>query len=617
MTKLKRLAIQCMAMIGATCILGGVAVQSLKSGTETEIPAAARTAIQKVKASLKTTQEDFYDNSVIQKLPESVSTMEEISVIVTMNTDSVMDAYEKSAKNKTLSEFVSSKEGRQAASKVERERSKLVKTLKKAGVEYELGEEYDTIVSGFEITIKAGDFETVGKAFGSQAELIVGNTYLPAETEVVTNDVDVYETGIFDSSTSIYQGDGVVVAVLDTGLDYTHTAFSDENFNTTHEAFTLKTVSEKVGNTMAASFTAGLTGEDVYVGRKVPYAYDYADKDPDVFPINSEHGTHVAGVIAGEDDTIVGVAPNAQLAIMKVFSDIQEGAKDSWILSALDDCVSLGVDVINMSLGSSCGFTREVDEERTNEIYDKIRAAGISLICAASNDYNATFGSSKNGSNPLTSNPDSGTVGAPSTYSAALSVASVDGVKTPYLLYGEDIIYFTEASTSDAEEKDFVDDILNTLGENVQSHEFEYVTIPGIGRSSDYPHEDGYYDGKIVLVKRGTTTFEDKVRVALKEKGAAGIIIYNNISGTISMSVGANVGAVCSISQDEGEKLAAAGEGVIRIDRSQVAGPFMSDFSSWGPTSDLKIKPEITAHGGEILSAVPGQEYDRLSGTSM
>ena len=43
----------------------------------------------------------------------------------------------------------------------------------------------------------------------------------------------------------------------------------------------------------------------------------------------------------------------------------------------------------------------------------------------------------------------------------------------------------------------------------------------------------------------------------------------------------------------------------------------MSDFSSWGPTSDLKIKPEITAHGGEIYSAVPGQAYDRLSGTSM
>ena len=43
----------------------------------------------------------------------------------------------------------------------------------------------------------------------------------------------------------------------------------------------------------------------------------------------------------------------------------------------------------------------------------------------------------------------------------------------------------------------------------------------------------------------------------------------------------------------------------------------MSDFSSWGPTSDLKIKPEITAHGGDIYSAVPGGGYDYQSGTSM
>ena len=114
---------------------------------------------------------------------------------------------------------------------------------------------------------------------------------------------------------------------MDTGLDYTHSAFSVDNFTTTNEAFTLDNVSEKVNDTLAADFTPGLTGEDVYVNKKVPYAYDYADKDPDVLPIDSEHGTHVAGIIAGKDDRITGVAPNAQLAIMKVFSDTQTGAK--------------------------------------------------------------------------------------------------------------------------------------------------------------------------------------------------------------------------------------------------------------------------------------------------
>ena len=99
--------------------------------------------------------------------------------------------------------------------------------------------------------------------------------------------------------------------------------------------------------------------------------------------------------------------------------------------------------------------------------------------------------------------------------------------------------------------------------------------------------------------------------------GAAGVIIYNNVSGDIRMNVGEVSIPVCSISQDDGEVLAAAGSGKIVISRSQTSGPFISDFSSWGPTPDLQIKPEITAHGGSILSAVPGEDYDRISGTSM
>ena len=617
MTKLRKHVVKIVALVGAASFtLGACSANEVRPNT-LEHSEDKASYVQKANGSIKTNQEDFYDKNVVYKLPETVEQNQDISVIVTMNTETVVDAYKAKDTTETLSDYVASGEAKRIATEATRAQSRLIDQLRNSGVNYTLGEKYDTILNGFEITVKARDFEKVNRLFATQATLIVGETYAPAKTEIVHNDVDVYDTGIFDSSSSEYQGDGVVVAVLDTGLDYTHTAFDVNNFTTSKEAFTLQSVSQKVGQTTAAKTTAGLTGQDVYVSKKVPYAYDYADKDPDVLPINSEHGTHVAGVIAGKDDVITGVAPNAQLAIMKVFSDTQEGAKTSWLLAALEDCVTLGVDVINMSLGSGCGFSREVDKENVNKVYDSIRDAGISLIASAANSYNATFGSEKNGSLGLTSNPDSGTVGSPSTYAAALSVASVDGVKTPYLRYNEDIIYFNEASTASAETKDFVDDILKTLGDNVTEHDFEYVTIPGVGASSDYPEGSEFYEGKIVLVKRGQTTFEDKVRVALKEKGAAGIIIYNNVSGIISMSVGANVGAVCSISQDEGEMLAKAGTGIIKISKSQVAGPFMSDFSSWGPTSDLKIKPEITAHGGEILSSVPGQDYDRQSGTSM
>ena len=618
MKKVRKIAIKSLAFGMAASLLAGFCVSSFDGKDDEVFAASAASAIQKTDAAkidLKT--QDYFNDEVVYKLPDSVSEKQDISVIVQMNTESLMDAYGASDTKKTASEYLNSESAKKRAKAIATQRNALVKKLKASGVSYTLGEEYDTVLSGFEITIKAKDFKTVGKLFQNDAELIIGETYLPAESQVVTNDVDVYETGIFDTSNAEYQGDGVVVAVLDSGLNYTHTAFSVNNFITTKEAFTLSNVSAKVSQTSAATFTAGLKGEDVYVNRKIPFAYDYADKDTDVLPTNSDHGTHVSGIIAGKDDRITGVAPNAQLAFMKVFSDAADGAKSSWLIAALEDCVTLGVDVVNMSLGSGCGFAREEDNLKINEVYDNIRAAGISLVVSAGNANNSAVGSEKNGNLGLTSNPDTGTVGSPSTYGASMSVASVDGVKTPYLVYNGQIIYFKEASNSAAETKDFVDEVLKTKGDDVQNFDFEYVAIPGIGRSSDYPEDPSFYAGKIVLVKRGETTFEDKVHIALKEKGAAGIIIYNNVSGDISMSVGQDVGAVCSISQDAGEKLAAVGSGIISISRKQVAGPFMSDFSSWGPTSDLQIKPEITAHGGEITSAIPGQDYDQQSGTSM
>ena len=116
----------------------------------------------------------------------------------------------------------------------------------------------------------------------------------------------------------------------------------------------------------ASKFTKGLELKDVYYSRKIPFVYDYADKDSDVFPYDSEHGTHVAGIIGGLDDKITGVAVDTQLVLMKVFPDLSEGGKTEDILAALEDAVLLGVDAINMSLGSSCGFAREEDGNKIN-----------------------------------------------------------------------------------------------------------------------------------------------------------------------------------------------------------------------------------------------------------
>lgn len=553
----------------------------------------------------------YLNGDVMYKLPDTIREDEEISIIVTTGEATLMDAYEASAKTMSFGEYaLSGAEAIQVRARISGKQEELLKLLDEQELSYTVGEEYDTLLAGFELMIKASDFAAVCGALENEADVIVSEVYRTAETKLVENTVNVYDTGIFNSSESGYDGSGMVVAVLDTGLDSNHTAFSVANFTSDNLGLTKEQVANLLSQTTANKQAGGLSVDDVYINEKVPFGYDYADNDPDVYSTHNNHGTHVSGVIVGKDDVITGVAPNAQLVSMKIFSDVVDTARASWILSALEDCVVLGVDVINMSLGTACGFSRESDEEKVSGVYDKIREAGISLIVAASNSFSSAYGSEANGNLALTSNPDTGTVGSPATYAGAMAVASINGVETPYLLHNDTIIYFLESSDGTAEENNFCETLLG----DQDKIEMEFVLIPGVGRSADYTGLD--ISGKIALVRRGSNTFEEKAIIA-ESQGAAGIIVYNNVSGDIKMNVGDAKLACCSISQDDGEMLAALGSGKLTISREQTSGPFMSDFSSWGPSPDLSIKPEITAHGGNILSSITGGSYDRISGTSM
>ncbi len=553
----------------------------------------------------------YFDSSVVFKLPETVNKNDEISVIITTDDKAVIDVYNGSTTTMSLAQFASSSDyAKKAKKNIASQKADFLDELDKQKISYKTGEEYSTILSGFELIIKASDFENTCKLLDGGMNIIVGEQYNTCETELVENTVEVFDTGIFDSSKSGYDGSGMVVAVLDTGIDSNHTAFSVDNFTSEKLGLTYDDVAAVLKDTAASEQLDGLTVDDVYINEKIPYNFDYADVDSDAYSTHNNHGTHVSGVIVGNDDTIRGVAPNAQLVSMKIFSDVMDTARTAWIMAALEDCIVLGVDVINMSIGTACGFSRESDEEAVDGIYDKLRDSGICMVVAASNSYNSAYGSEKNGNLGLTSNPDTGTVGSPSTYDGVMSVASIAGAETPYIEYNNKIIYFVETTNGAAEENNFYDALLG----DKKTKKIDYVVIPGVGRTADYTGIN--VKGKIALVRRGSNTFEEKAMIA-QEQGAAGIIIYNNVSGDIKMNVGDATLAVCSISQDDGELLAKNESGTLKISRKQTSGPFISDFSSWGPTPDLKIKPEITAHGGSILSSITGGSYDRLSGTSM
>ncbi len=555
-----------------------------------------------------------YINQDLIKTIDEYQLSGEVGAIISFSENSLIASFNasKAANRMTFEEYRVSSDAANVIATLSANRTGILSSLEKDGLISGVKFNYYNIMDGAYVYTTYENIEALCNYAGVE-RVIISNRYEPAVA--VENPVYVYDTGIFNSSNVSYTGKGTIVAVLDTGCDYTHSAFTSHQVES--PLYDRSDIERLLPDTVAYSYDESLEVREVYygniTGNKIAFGYDYADKDPDIMPASNGHGTHVAGIIGGKDSTITGVAIDTQFAIMKVFSDSKQGAEDGDILAALEDSVTLGVDAINMSLGSSCGFSREVDEEFKNELYDSIEAAGISLVVAASNDHSSGYGNDRGNTNK-TDNPDSATVGAPSTYGSAMSVASISGTKDKYMLAnGEREVFFHQSVNQSAKEYDFFE-MLGITADNPRA-EYEYVTIPGVGMAINYSGLD--VEGKIALVRRGDNTFEEKIQFAT-EAGAIAVIIYNNVFGDIIMTVGNHIKIpAVSIGKDDGDVLAAQETGTIVFDFNNQAGPFMSDFSSWGPTPDLKLKPEITAHGGNILSSIPGGGYEEQSGTSM
>lgn len=632
----------------------------------------SRQQLEILQSDYKLTPEQAMDRIKAEYLIENngYNDDDEVVLIVGVDGDSLIEVYNYGGTGEdSVADYANSFSGVMQSQKIARTQKSVLNALKSKNLVDKVVYSYDTALNGFAIQTTYGNISAIEKTDGVKS-VAISETYNRAsvDTDVSKNEVEIDpDTGIYQPENmpvgkdgKPYSGRGTTVAILDSGFDMSHSVFNSPDFDKSNLVMTASTLTQtdESGKTLlsklnAAKITKGLTASEVWYSDKIPFSYDYADKDADVFPYDSEHGTHVAGIIGGHDSVIKGIAPDAQLILMKVFPDLSTGGKTEDILLALEDAILLNVDAINMSLGSSCGFTREgdkdPDKENINAVYDRINESGISLITAASNSYSSSFGGEQGNTNFVT-NPDSGTVGSPSTYKGALSVASISGTRSRYIVANMNgkktsgqVFFYKESSSISAEENDFYQELVDSGalgieknlkdgdGKTVKGYSatLEYVTVSGTGKNINFKDlEDGGISikGKIVLVRRGDNTFEEKARLA-KRYGAVACIIYNNVEGDISMSMGKTAHfPTVSISKDDGEKLAKKRTGTMTINSTYLAGPFMSDFSSWGPTPSLELKPEITAHGGNIYSAVPGSyeedgekkyRYDHLSGTSM
>lgn len=481
-----------------------------------------------------------------------------------------------------------------------------------------------------------------------------------------------------------YTGAGMLVAVLDTGLDLEYSTYwSDaENANVTgirrvHEAFTADSFKTENGKENVRWTNAGLawflehnqlianTGADgdkityagnaLYKNRKVPFAADYADGDVNVRPEESDHGTHVAGTIAGfvatEEGAVrfSGVAPDAQILAMKVFpDDADSGAQEYAIINALEDSAVLGADVVNLSLGSDNGFAQ--DDTAAAQVYRNLRDAGVLMMTSAGNaGYSSQ--NSHYGDYGLAADPEISMVSAPSVYDSNLSVASINNTVSAesYLKWtdGEGTVH--EAAYADstgvAMKAGFAGETLN----------LPIIPVDGVGTYQDY-YNAGFrsYSGYgekgetgIALVKRGEISFADKINTATQfswsyydsskgmyvtEYPIKAVLVYDNVEGStelINMDMSSAMCTAAFLSNVDGQALADAAKEAMangtyatlteveqedRIADWTDAGQ-MSEFSSWGAGPALELKPEITAPGGNIWSTILDAGYREGAGT--
>ena len=251
---------------------------------------------------------------------------------------------------------------------------------------------YYTIgLCGIGITTEYGNLEELEQLDGV-SEVILSPLYETPkadDTNTINGAAEAWEN-------SGYTGKGSKVAVIDTGLDLIHQSFQGgSSFPTTDSSLTAKKISNVLSKLNASQKMSNLTAGQLYRSNKVPFAFNYIDSSLRVDHNDangSDHGTHVAGIAAAnkiDSTSICGVAPDAQIVVMKVFGN-NGGAYFSDIMAAMEDAMMLGCDSVNISIGSAAGFSR--DEQAIQQVFDRICNTDIVVSIAAGNDYNAGYG---------------------------------------------------------------------------------------------------------------------------------------------------------------------------------------------------------------------------------
>ena len=491
------------------------------------------------------------------------------------------------------------------------------------GVQVWVEREYANVLDGFALSAPAGSLEEIRGVAGVKAAFLEREGHVSdaaavdAEGGTRASQIEGQDPANLSAQLMMrtdqvtQKGEGKVVAIIDTGVDMTHQAFTPALTATL-------ALSEDGVDELKAQLGEGKTG--VYVNEKFPFAYDYADGDNDASPREGGsgfHGTHVAGIAAGNADKIVGTAPDAQIIVGKVTRTEDDALLDSALLAALDDMLVLHPDVINLSLGWTAGMDNEADTVYAT-VYKKLQEAGITVNAAAGNAFSTGYGNMSGKGLPYASDPDSSVIDEPATYPSVVAVASVENalIRNAFTAAGKDIGY-QRSRGMNGEKVAYFSDLPAGI--------YEYVDAGFASEEDAAALKEKYPDGltgKIALVSRGNMTYQKKVE-NLYDLHPAGILVYNNVSvgSLIIMNLTTQDVPAAFISQAGGQAMLEAADHHLTMAEGQVLPQSSvyeaSEFSSWGVFPDLRLKPEIAAPGGNVFSAIPNGAYEQTSGTSM
>ena len=422
------------------------------------------------------------------------------------------------------------------------------------------------------------------------------------------------------------KGDRQVIEVIDSGLQLDHDAFAGSM-----DGVDVR-MSQADVQAFASQLAHGTAG--TYFNAKIPFAYDYADNDADVVPHSEKdlsHGTHVTAIAAANADVLQGTAPHAQIVVAKVASDEDGSMPDSALLAALDDALVIKPDVINLSLGDDSGMSSDAGSVFAG-VYEKLNAAGITVNAAGGNAFSSAYGNNSGQNKPFATDPDTGTLGEPASYKSTLAVASVDNQEAlSYVSLGKRKIAYRTALDGQGEAVPGLRDIPE------KTYRIVDAGAGGTGQLEKYAGTD--LSGVIVLEDKGGTDSRDgsamteelKARnlTALSPAPAALMVADTDEAATPYQAILGSTTSMptVTITKKDGEAIrealaAANGADVtVTVTHSGIVlasnNPTASEFSAWGVAPDLTLKPEIAAPGGDIMSAYLGNEYQRLSGTSM